>query len=172
MKTYLKYIETVKNNSENNYNDFINGYKLGDIIKNYILLMLFIIFLFIYLPNIGLISYIVLILSYVVAIVWFFRDLFRRRTIIGLGKKGFVIAIFGLNKNKYINFHEILFDNIRYISFGGYITKSINISFIDIDGRLKKYKIAVSRINKVLDSYYNITNKVLEMQKEFDRGDF
>ena len=40
------------------------------------------------------------------------------------------------------------------------------------DGRLKKYKIAVSRINKVLDSYYNITNKVLEMQKEFDRGDF
>ena len=115
MKTYLKYIETVKYNSENNYNDFINGYKLGDIIKNYILLMLFIIFLFIYLPNIGLISYIVLILSYIVAIVWFFRDLLRRRTIIGLGKKGFVIAIFGLNKNKYINIIRIAFSNLKIL---------------------------------------------------------
>ena len=171
MKNNRKYVETVKSNCEYSYNDFIRGFLLGDIIRNYIVLMLFIIVLAFYLPN-TLFCYTLFIILSFSGMFLFFFDITRRRTVIGLGKKGFVIGIFGFNTKKYVNLHEILFDNIRYIALEGLMIKKVKITFIDTDGKLKSYKIAINRMSKMLDSYYNVTNEIISMQKVFDRGDF
>lgn len=170
MKRRSKLFMLLNKNTELKYNDYICGTLLGNIIKNILISIIFLLLIGVYFPFDNVIYVIIYFVIYLGVLILLFRNIINRFTIVGINKKGYVVATFSIF-NKMISIDEIPYEKVKYISYEGLI-KKINISYIGIDGKLYNKKVSIPLTEKNFESSLKVINKVIEMQKVFDRGDF
>ncbi len=102
-----------------------------------------------------------------------------RRMGFGMGEEHFLFVRFGHFRFKEKEIYEILFDNIKYLQFVSFFGfHFVKMSFLDNTGRFKKIHLFYHSIViglSVTEQKRNglkITEKLLELQKILDRGDF
>lgn len=96
-----------------------------------------------------------------------------------MGEEHFLFVRFGHFRFKEKEIYEILFDNIKYLQFVSFFGfHFVKMSFLDNTGRFKKIHLFYHSIViglSVTEQKRNglkITEKLLELQKILDRGDF
>ncbi|MGN1337432.1 MAG: hypothetical protein ACI4WW_03055 [Candidatus Coprovivens sp.] len=165
-KTFDGICNDIKKQCEFKYKDFLYCTMYGDFFKKFFIFMLIIIISSMYLSNV--LMWIVMILL----LIWFIRYLLDRRVYFGMGTDSFVLAHTAF-LGKISSITEILKDNIRYISYKKFLFfHMVNITFIDVDGKLKNKKMFYYNMGLNTMGALKISKTISDMQKVFDRGDF
>lgn len=169
--------ESFCNKVKNCTNNILSSIVFGNWYGNTLILIV-VFFILNYFMSIMIPNFIVYIICYCLLLILFLFLVINRKIGFGMGKNGFVYVIFScFYKPKKV--YEIPFDNIKYLVVRkNFSVTLVNMSFIDKDGRLKKIKFRFNTMVFGLSTHehkknsLNIYNKLIELQKQIDRGDF
>lgn len=116
---------------------------------------------------------------YIVVIIWILFMLFSRKIGFGMANDKFIYVKFNHLGYKEKEFFNIPFENIRYLDvkkrFGSVM---IRMSLIDHTGKFRRLNISFApmvfgfSVTEQKYSGFEIYNKLMEIQKVLDRGDF
>lgn len=175
MLSFVRYLKLMDDYSEEKSNNKIICAWYGDTWIIFLIVIFFNDFLFSLLRN----YYMMYVFIYGIILIWMVVYLITRKAGLGISNNRLVFVKFkhlGVRINK---FEEIPFEKIRNINIRTFMgTSIVFISYISSSGKLEKIRVYYANkyigfdSDEVIKNRKEITNKLLDMQKVLDRGDF
>ncbi len=175
MLSFVRYLKLMDDYSEEKLNNKIICAWYGDTWIIFLIVIFFNDFLFSLLRN----YYMMYVFIYGIILIWMVVYLITRKAGLGISNNRLVFVKFkhlGVRINR---FEEIPFEKIRNINIRTFMgTRIVFISYISSSGKLEKIRVYYANkyigfdSDEVIKNRKEITNKLLDMQKVLDRGDF
>ena len=175
MLSFVRYLKLMDDYSEEKLNNKIICAWYVDTWIIFLIVIFFNDFLFSLLRN----YYMMYVFIYGIILIWMVVYLITRKAGLGISNNRLVFVKFkhlGVRINR---FEEIPFEKIRNINIRTFMgTRIVFISYISSSGKLEKIRVYYANkyfgfdSDEVIKNRKEITNKLLDMQKVLDRGDF
>jgi len=176
MFNYFKAYKLVKDNSEEKIKYFVPCNWYGSILLFLAFLLVINDVLMTLLYTFGTVLYVILYTLLIISLILY---VWSKASSISLTEHRFIIVKYGLFGRKIRKYYDVPFDKIRNISVSKFLGLNfIRLSFISEVGKLEKIKIYYNNhywglcSEDVKEAKKKVTNKLKEMQKVLDRGDF